>query len=126
MCRRPEDRVGANAHACINERGRRIDDRDARPHVALTQTVAHNRFRVCKLDTVIDPAHLREKPSTVSLREAGALGVPFIGVNHLEGHLYANVLERGPIEDPYVAFLVSGGIDSLRGGMVSIGWKRSC
>src|SRR5439155_13945088 len=38
-----------------------------------------------------------------------ALGVPFIGVNHLEGHLYANVLERGPIEDPYVAFLVSGG-----------------
>src|SRR5262252_7407346 len=26
---------------------------------------------------VINPAHLREKPSTVSLREAGALGVPF-------------------------------------------------
>src|SRR2546428_11469001 len=27
-----------------------------------------------------------------------ALGVPFIGVNHLEGHIYANVLEKGPIE----------------------------
>jgi N6-L-threonylcarbamoyladenine synthase len=38
-----------------------------------------------------------------------ALGVPFIGVNHLEGHIYANVLERGPIEEPYVAFVVSGG-----------------
>jgi N6-L-threonylcarbamoyladenine synthase len=38
-----------------------------------------------------------------------ALGVPFIGVNHLEGHIYANVLEHGPIDDPYVAFLVSGG-----------------
>jgi tRNA N6-adenosine threonylcarbamoyltransferase len=38
-----------------------------------------------------------------------ALDVPFIGINHLEGHIYANVLERGPIEEPYVAFLVSGG-----------------
>ena len=38
-----------------------------------------------------------------------ALDVPFIGVNHLEGHIYANVLEQGPIEEPYLAFLVSGG-----------------
>jgi N6-L-threonylcarbamoyladenine synthase len=38
-----------------------------------------------------------------------ALGVPFIGVNHLEGHIYANVLGRGAIEEPYVAFVVSGG-----------------
>src|SRR6266498_3133534 len=40
---------------------------------------------------------------------AAALDVPFIGVNHLEGHIYANVLEHGPIEEPFVAFLVSGG-----------------
>ncbi|HEY3209603.1 MAG TPA: tRNA (adenosine(37)-N6)-threonylcarbamoyltransferase complex transferase subunit TsaD [Actinomycetota bacterium] len=38
-----------------------------------------------------------------------ALGVPLIGVNHLEGHIYANFLERGPLEEPYVSFLVSGG-----------------
>lgn len=38
-----------------------------------------------------------------------ALDVPFVGVNHLEGHIFANVLERGPLEDPYVCFLVSGG-----------------
>jgi tRNA N6-adenosine threonylcarbamoyltransferase len=37
------------------------------------------------------------------------LGVPFIGVNHLEGHIYASVIEQGPLERPYVAFLVSGG-----------------
>jgi len=37
------------------------------------------------------------------------LGIPLIGVNHLEGHIYANFLERGPLEEPYVAFLVSGG-----------------
>jgi N6-L-threonylcarbamoyladenine synthase len=38
-----------------------------------------------------------------------ALDIPFIGVNHLEGHIYANVIEHGPIEESYVAFLVSGG-----------------
>src|SRR2546427_13178493 len=39
-----------------------------------------------------------------------ALDVPFIGVNHLEGHIYANFLRPdGPVEEPYVAFLVSGG-----------------
>jgi N6-L-threonylcarbamoyladenine synthase len=38
-----------------------------------------------------------------------ALDVPFIGVNHLEGHIYANVLEREPLDEPFVAFVVSGG-----------------
>src|SRR6266536_3548894 len=38
-----------------------------------------------------------------------ALDVPFIGVNHLEGHVYANAIEHGPLDEPYVAFLVSGG-----------------
>src|SRR5438874_8836403 len=38
-----------------------------------------------------------------------ALDAPFIGVNHLEGHIYANMLVHGPIDEPYVAFLVSGG-----------------
>ncbi len=38
-----------------------------------------------------------------------ALDLPFIGVNHLEGHIYANVLEHGHPDHPYVAFIVSGG-----------------
>jgi len=37
------------------------------------------------------------------------LGVPLVGVNHLEGHIYANFLEHGPPEPPYVVLLVSGG-----------------
>ena len=47
----------------------------------------------------------------VAAAKAVALGraVPLIGVNHLEGHIYANVLDSGPIEEPYVCFLVSGG-----------------
>ena len=38
-----------------------------------------------------------------------ALDAPFIAVNHLEGHVYANFLEHGPPEPPYVALIVSGG-----------------
>jgi N6-L-threonylcarbamoyladenine synthase len=38
-----------------------------------------------------------------------ALGAPFIAVNHLEGHVYANFLEHGPPEAPYVCLIVSGG-----------------
>lgn len=38
-----------------------------------------------------------------------ALDVPLIAVNHLEGHIYANFLEHGPPDPPYVSLLVSGG-----------------
>ena len=34
---------------------------------------------------------------------------PFLGINHLEGHVYANFLEHGPPEPPYVSLIVSGG-----------------
>jgi N6-L-threonylcarbamoyladenine synthase len=38
-----------------------------------------------------------------------ATGAPLIGVNHLEGHLWANFLTHGPPEPPAVALIVSGG-----------------
>jgi N6-L-threonylcarbamoyladenine synthase len=38
-----------------------------------------------------------------------AAGIPLIGVNHLEGHVWANFLVHGPPEPPYVALIVSGG-----------------
>ena len=40
---------------------------------------------------------------------AWALDVPFIGVNHLEGHLYANKIGSPDFEPPAVVSLVSGG-----------------
>ena len=40
---------------------------------------------------------------------AWALNKPFIGVNHLEGHLYANKLANPEINPPLVVSLVSGG-----------------
>jgi N6-L-threonylcarbamoyladenine synthase len=47
----------------------------------------------------------------VSTAKALALawGVPFVGVNHLEGHLYAAMLEAPEAELPVVVLLASGG-----------------
>jgi N6-L-threonylcarbamoyladenine synthase len=42
-----------------------------------------------------------------------ATGLPLVGVNHLEGHLFANLLADPGIEAPLVALLVSGGHTSL-------------
>jgi N6-L-threonylcarbamoyladenine synthase len=38
-----------------------------------------------------------------------AWGVPFVGVNHLEGHLFAPLLEQSDLEWPLLTLLVSGG-----------------
>jgi N6-L-threonylcarbamoyladenine synthase len=40
---------------------------------------------------------------------AWALGVPAIGVHHMEGHLLAPMLEPDPPDFPFLALLVSGG-----------------
>jgi N6-L-threonylcarbamoyladenine synthase len=44
---------------------------------------------------------------------AFSLGRPLIGVNHLEGHIYANFIEHPELEPPFVALIVSGGHTSL-------------
>ncbi len=47
----------------------------------------------------------------ISAAKAYALawGLPFIGVNHMEAHLYASFLEEPDLEPPLVVLLVSGG-----------------
>ena len=44
---------------------------------------------------------------------AYALDKPLYGVNHLAGHVAVDVLEHGPLPEPCVALLVSGGHTSL-------------
>ncbi|MGB2982611.1 MAG: tRNA (adenosine(37)-N6)-threonylcarbamoyltransferase complex transferase subunit TsaD [Candidatus Bipolaricaulia bacterium] len=44
---------------------------------------------------------------------AFGLSVPFVGVNHLEGHIFADRLSDEPIEPPFMALVVSGGHTSL-------------
>lgn len=44
---------------------------------------------------------------------AFARGIPFIGVNHIEGHIYANFLAHHELEPPAVCLTVSGGHTEL-------------
>ncbi|MDP9101235.1 MAG: tRNA (adenosine(37)-N6)-threonylcarbamoyltransferase complex transferase subunit TsaD [Actinomycetota bacterium] len=44
---------------------------------------------------------------------AVALGLPLYGVNHLAAHVAVDLLEHGPLPEPCVAMLVSGGHSSL-------------
>ena len=44
---------------------------------------------------------------------AFALAKPLVGVNHLEGHIFANFLTHKELEPPLIALVVSGGHTSL-------------
>jgi N6-L-threonylcarbamoyladenine synthase len=44
---------------------------------------------------------------------AFALDIPWVGINHLEGHICSVFLEAGPPPFPFVALLVSGGHTSI-------------
>jgi N6-L-threonylcarbamoyladenine synthase len=75
------------------------------------------------LEAGLDDRHVDAVAATVGPGLASALlvgvsvaktlalvwGVPFVGVNHMEGHLYACFLHQREIELPAVALLVSGG-----------------
>ena len=44
---------------------------------------------------------------------AFALNKPFVGVNHIEGHIYSVAFENPPVEHPALALIVSGGHTNL-------------
>ncbi len=44
---------------------------------------------------------------------AYGLKVPFIGINHLEGHIFANFLEYPDLSPPLICLIVSGGHSTL-------------
>jgi len=44
---------------------------------------------------------------------AFALGLPLVGVNHIEGHIYSIAFENPPVEYPALALIVSGGHTNL-------------
>lgn len=58
---------------------------------------------------------------------AAAWDVPLYGVNHLLGHVAVSVLEHGPIPEPSLALLVSGGhtqllrVDDVGSGVTELG-----
>ncbi len=91
----------------------------SRAHLELLEAVVGQAFS----DANISPAEIDAVAAThgpgligalligVSAAKALALAwdVPYIGVNHMEGHLFATFLERPDLQPPLVVLLVSGG-----------------
>jgi len=50
---------------------------------------------------------------TVAKGIAYALNLPFVGINHLEAHLYANFLQYPEIRPPLIGLIISGGHTEL-------------
>jgi len=88
----------ALAGAGLDRRGRPLDSPDG--PVAIDAVAA-----------TIGPGLIGALLVGVSTAKALALAwdVPFVGVNHLEGHLYAAMLEAPELELPVVVLIVSGG-----------------
>jgi N6-L-threonylcarbamoyladenine synthase len=42
-----------------------------------------------------------------------AIGIPYYGVNHLEGHIFSNLLEHPELKTPHIALVASGGHSNL-------------
>jgi N6-L-threonylcarbamoyladenine synthase len=90
----------------------------SRAHVDLLPPVVAEAMVEASLQDGVDAVAATVGPGLVgsllvgvSAAKAMALvwGVPFVGVNHLEAHLYGAFLEEPDIELPMVVLLVSGG-----------------
>ncbi len=91
----------------------------SRAHVDILPAVIEQAISEAGIDpTRIDAVAATHGPGLigallVGVSAAKALaftwGVPYVGVNHLEAHLYAGLLEDDELEFPLVVLLVSGG-----------------
>lgn len=95
----------------------------SRDHVKRLDQVFHQVMLEADLKPeAIDAIAVTEGPGLIGSLLCGtefakglalALGIPFLGIHHLEGHLVAASLEDPAPETPFVALLVSGGHTSL-------------
>ncbi len=95
----------------------------ARAHVSslvptVTRAVEQSGIRLREIDAVavtVGPGLAGALLVGVAAAKAYALalGVPLLGVHHLAAHVAVDTLEHGPLPEPVVALLVSGGHSSL-------------
>ncbi|HYZ92735.1 MAG TPA: tRNA (adenosine(37)-N6)-threonylcarbamoyltransferase complex transferase subunit TsaD [Actinomycetota bacterium] len=111
------------SQADLHERfGGVVPEIAARAHVEHMQPVVDKALRDAKVTLrELDAVAATRGPGLIGALLVGyatgkamaaALGVPFCGVHHLEGHVFAGVLDPG-LEPPFVALIVSGGHTSL-------------
>ena len=91
----------------------------SRAHVTAIVPVVERALAEAQLDrSAIDAVAVTNGPGLVGALLVGVsfakafaftLGVPVIGVHHMEGHLFATALEQRDAVPPFTALLVSGG-----------------
>jgi N6-L-threonylcarbamoyladenine synthase len=91
----------------------------ARAHVEAIRPMVHLALRQAGVHSdQLDAVAATRGPGLVGALMVGysfakamawALGTPFIGVDHMEGHLFAPRLEDGSFEPPAIVLLASGG-----------------
>lgn len=109
--------------ALHSEYGGVVPELASRDHVRKLLPLIDELLLECKLDKAdIEGIAYTKGPGLVGALMVGActgralalaLGVPAIGVHHMEGHLLAPMLEATPPPFPFVALLVSGGHTQL-------------
>ena len=95
----------------------------ARAHLEALQPTLHKALAEAKISLdEVDAIAVANGPGLAGALMVGVgaakalavgLGKPIYAVNHLVGHVGADVLERGKVEVPTIALLVSGGHTSL-------------
>ena len=95
----------------------------SRAHIRKVVTVVEEALSVARLSlSEVDGLAVTRGPGLVGALLVGisftkavaaARGIPFIAVNHLEGHLFSITLERSDITPPFIALIVSGGHTEL-------------
>ncbi len=105
------------------EYGGVVPELASRDHVRKLLPLIDQLLHDCQLQkTDIDAVAFTNGPGLVGALMVGActgralafsLGVPAVGVHHMEGHLLAPMLEDNPPAFPFIALLVSGGHTQL-------------
>ena len=95
----------------------------SRKHIEAIVPVVQEAIETAGIDrSEVDAVAVTQGPGLVGALLVGfsyakafawGLGIPCVGVNHLEGHMSSIFLGDNPPEFPYVALLVSGGHTSL-------------
>jgi len=109
--------------AVHSEYGGVVPELASRDHVRKLLPLIEQLLKDCELNkSQLDAIAYTQGPGLVGALMVGActgqalamsLGIPAIGVHHMEGHLLAPMLEDKPPAFPFVALLVSGGHTQL-------------
>ena len=95
----------------------------SREHLEKMQPIVDQALKEARISlTDLDAVAVTQGPGLIGSLLVGVcyakalafgLGIPFVGVNHIEGHVFSVIFENPEIEYPALALIVSGGHTNL-------------